>query len=176
MGVRILVNDRSPEKAVMYCSTSGWAFGPVFEIEQGHGDGSRDCIACPHFPDEQAEQFLKWFADGHAGLVMRDLYVLMPRNLTDPRLLAERDLEKLYAKWRERFHDVVLDPAFLGGDGYSETWTVPCPGCGGPLTWQRFLAGKVEGRFVDDDALVEECPRCGQFVDDYVPGLEVAAA
>lgn len=41
MGVRILV-DRGLEDACLYCSTSMWAFGPVFNSE------------------EQAEEFLKY--------------------------------------------------------------------------------------------------------------------
>ena len=45
MGVRIL---RDKTEAAMYCSTSGWAFGPVFD-DRGLHDA-----------DERIEAFLRW--------------------------------------------------------------------------------------------------------------------
>jgi hypothetical protein len=42
MGVRILQGDKSHDGAVLYCSVSMWAFGPVFEDE------------------DEAQQFLNW--------------------------------------------------------------------------------------------------------------------
>jgi len=47
MGVHILHNAEN-DTAVLYCSTSGWAFGPVFD--------ERDGISA----SDMAEAFLKW--------------------------------------------------------------------------------------------------------------------
>ena len=47
MGVRILSGDDN--QAVLYCSTSDWAFGPVFGADDDHD------------ADERAEAFLRWF-------------------------------------------------------------------------------------------------------------------
>jgi hypothetical protein len=49
MGVRIITDRQSDHpQAVLYCSTSDWAFGPVFS-----GNGKHDA-------DERAEAFLRW--------------------------------------------------------------------------------------------------------------------
>jgi hypothetical protein len=45
MGVRIL---RAKSEAVLYCSTSDWAFGPVFSDDDHHD------------ADERAEAFCRW--------------------------------------------------------------------------------------------------------------------
>jgi hypothetical protein len=42
MGVRIMQGDQPYDGAVLYCSTSMWAFGPVFEDE------------------DKAQEFLDW--------------------------------------------------------------------------------------------------------------------
>ena len=47
MGVRILT-DPDQRLAALYCSTSDWAFGPVF-----YGSDDKE-------PDERAEAFLRW--------------------------------------------------------------------------------------------------------------------
>jgi len=45
MGVRIL---RAKSEAVLYCSTTDWAFGPVFSDDDDHD------------ADERAEAFTRW--------------------------------------------------------------------------------------------------------------------
>lgn len=60
MGWRILKGDDS---ACFYCSTSDWAFGPVFSDENGHD------------ADERAEAFARWL-------------VIDPRTLTDGELAS----------------------------------------------------------------------------------------
>jgi hypothetical protein len=47
MGCRIL-HDAGRDAAVLYCSTSDWAFGPVFTDADDHD------------ADERAEAFLRW--------------------------------------------------------------------------------------------------------------------
>lgn len=69
MGVRILHDTRSDE-ACLYCSTSDWAFGPVFQAE-GHRSA-----------EERAEAFLRWLR-------------IDPREITD-----QAALERKYAEWR----------------------------------------------------------------------------
>lgn len=61
-------------------------------------------------------------------------------------------------------------PRCAGGDGYSESWLVTCPGgCGAILDWQRFLFRGGGGRFCDEDTVRHQCPRCGHDLEDYDP-------
>lgn len=78
MGVRILM-DQGSELACLYCSTSGWAFGPTFTGNQ----------ATDETPEECAERFLDWLAVRHGG----------DRRNADPRRLEDRELEPLYYEW-----------------------------------------------------------------------------
>lgn len=66
MGVRILHGQCS---AVLYCSTTDWAFGPVF--------GDTDT----HDAEERAEAFCDW---------------LSPK---DPRDMDDSELERLYIRF-----------------------------------------------------------------------------
>lgn len=66
MGVRVLYANGA---AALYCSTSEWAFGPLFLDDKGH-DGI-----------ERAEAFLTWLA---------------PR---DPRRFNDKQLLDLYHQW-----------------------------------------------------------------------------
>lgn len=50
-----ILEDRESGQAVFYCSTSGWAFGPVFEDA------------------EQAENFLNYIAGEHGDTDIRAL-------------------------------------------------------------------------------------------------------
>lgn len=70
MGVRILSDE---DNAVLYCSTSDWAFGPVFYCEDEHD------------AHERAEAFLRWLDK--------------EKNL-DPRYPHSSQLESLYSEWR----------------------------------------------------------------------------
>lgn len=48
MGVRIISDYKH---SVMYCSTTEWAFGPVFRDDEEHDS------------DERVESFLRWMKD-----------------------------------------------------------------------------------------------------------------
>jgi hypothetical protein len=72
MGVRILTdNSGSRTQAVLYCSTSDWAFGPVF---QESNDGEHDAT-------ERAEAFCRWL-------------------VRDPRPLTDVELAAAYTDWQ----------------------------------------------------------------------------
>ena len=74
MGCRVINADGKGDSqgAVLYCSTTGWAFGPVFD------DG------------KQAHAFLDWIGYGHhVG------------NRFDPRALDEEELEGAYFAFLE---------------------------------------------------------------------------
>jgi hypothetical protein len=75
MSVRILY-DSSAGAAALYCSSSGWAFGPVI----------RDADGVPA-PD-LALEWLAWLRERG----------------TDPRLLSDADLERAYVTWRDARH------------------------------------------------------------------------
>lgn len=84
MGVRILV-DREQDMAVLYCSTSEWAFGPTFHDDDGHD------------ADERAEAFLRWVEDTETwGTYEKEPFTTGRR---DPRSLTERGLEVAYGDW-----------------------------------------------------------------------------
>lgn len=55
MGVRIIEGNKDYDGAVLYCSTSMWAFGPVFE----NGDA--------------AQEFLDWLKEDPRRLSQREL-------------------------------------------------------------------------------------------------------
>ena len=71
MGVRV-ITDTSEGMAVLYCSTSMWAFGPVF-----HDDGHTD-------PGTAALCFLHWWDD---------------QGFMDPRTVEDHDLEQRQLLW-----------------------------------------------------------------------------
>jgi len=71
MGVRV-INDSTEDLAALYCSTSMWAFGPVF-----HPDGHTDAGAA-------ALCFLDWW-DGEGFM--------------DPRTVEDIDVEKRQLLW-----------------------------------------------------------------------------
>jgi len=89
MGVRVLA-DHYRNHAVLYCSTSDWAFGPVFSEHEGHD------------AEERAEAFLRWIA-------MTAAWFTYERSLTagrrDARLLTEEGLERAYADWQAQEAD-----------------------------------------------------------------------
>jgi hypothetical protein len=73
MGVHI-AHDRHNDVAIMYCSTTDWAFGPVFVDDDGHD------------ADERVEAFLRWLKT--------------TTGVPDPRSLTEEELQKAYLDWR----------------------------------------------------------------------------
>lgn len=93
MAVNVLYDLRE-DMAVLYCSTSDWAFGPVF-----YGDEA----------DEKAISFRDWFHNGQALARARELGI-QPTQVPggdgdDPRDYHPGDLERLYSEWRSRFTD-----------------------------------------------------------------------
>ena len=93
MAVNVLY-DVAEDQAVLYCSTTDWAFGPVF-----YGPSA----------DEQAMHFRDWFTSGEALKVAiavdaRPLGILGADG-DDPRDYGDRELERLYSEWRNRFTD-----------------------------------------------------------------------
>ncbi len=73
MAVSVLTDKNSGE-SVMYCTTSDWAFGPVFTQY------------------EEAEIFIEWLERHGKG---------------DPRLIEDRDLERLVGEWRHEIQERV---------------------------------------------------------------------
>ena len=86
MGIRILHDG---DTAAMYCSTSDWAFGPVFS-----GEGE-------HEATERADAFLRWIDltptwssyEKHQSIAGRGTY-------RDVRQLTDAGLEHAYKDWR----------------------------------------------------------------------------
>lgn len=79
MGIRIL-HDARADEAALCCSTSCWAFGPVFS-----SNGYRSA-------QERAEAFMRWF-DAHP----MDRAWLFGRK--DIRQLAENEVASVYGVW-----------------------------------------------------------------------------
>ena len=76
MAVHIL-HDKHHGMAIMYCTTTDWAFGPVFN------DGEH----WQHDAADRAEGFLRWLRT-RPSLVERD-----------PRRLTDQELEAVYSLW-----------------------------------------------------------------------------
>ena len=74
MGCRILEGREG--RAVLYCSTTDWAFGPVFESVPA------------------AESFLTWLK-----LAVHNERTIFGLPYDDPRSYKEESLTKLYAQW-----------------------------------------------------------------------------
>ena len=86
MGVRIL-SDRAGTTAAMYCSTSGWAFGPVFSQDDDHS------------ADERAEAFLRWLSTNKHAYEMHPI-----ASGRDARSLTDAGMEKAYSGWLAQEH------------------------------------------------------------------------
>ena len=67
MGVRILSDNG--DSAVLYCSTSEWAFGPVFSKSDDHD------------AEERALAFCRWLG------------------VREPRRMTDRELSDCYSTW-----------------------------------------------------------------------------
>ena len=77
MGVRIIHGD---DMAVMYCSTTDWAFGPAFYDTDEHDAA------------ERVECFLRWLKkNGRLPSGIR---------YDDPRQFTDFELESKYTDWR----------------------------------------------------------------------------
>lgn len=88
MGVRIISNS-ADDLAALYCSTSDFAFGPVFYADD-------DATA-----SERAEDFCDWFMSGGARIAASRLGLvpILRFGGTDPREWMQGDLERLYGAW-----------------------------------------------------------------------------
>jgi len=86
MSVHILT-DSTGETAAMYCSTSDWAFGPVFNCKDGHD------------ADDRAELFLRWLKAVPTWDCYEQVAPRLFRGERDPRVLTESGLERAYADW-----------------------------------------------------------------------------
>jgi len=75
MGCRILA-EKHDGRAVLYCSTTGWAFGPVFSSY------------------EEAERFLTWLRE-----TPNEERTIIGLSKSDPRSYEESVLERLYSKF-----------------------------------------------------------------------------
>lgn len=99
MGCRILIGHEQGDdrdKAVLFCSTSMWAFGPVFESE------------------EQAERFLKWCPVDPRKYTKGEL---MPRWAEfirqEPEIIAAEE------RWANRCMDCNVSPCECPENGES---------------------------------------------------------
>lgn len=86
MAVQVIY-DIENDVAALFCTTSGWAFGPVFEGDE---------------PDQRAQEFLDWFSSGAAAELASqiDLHQLAGRSGADPRHWDDQALEQLLNRWR----------------------------------------------------------------------------
>ena len=100
MGLRVLIGeaDGTTPAAAMYCSTSGWMVGPIWE-----GDGAEETI----------DAFLRWLerlafvplvGDGGIELGRPDLQAF-GKDGSDPRHWPESGLSKLVVYFRREFVD-----------------------------------------------------------------------
>jgi len=86
MGVRILA-DQFRNHAVLFCSTSDWAFGPLFG-EDEHG----------HDAEERAEAFLRWLKTTDTWSSY-DRHPLVGALQQDARQLTDAGLQQAHSDW-----------------------------------------------------------------------------
>lgn len=85
MGCRML-HDRTRNTACLYCSTTDWAFGPVFTDSDDHD------------ADERLEAFLRWLATTETWWSY-EREPLIGERRRDPRQLTEAGLGRAYSAW-----------------------------------------------------------------------------
>jgi len=90
MGCRIL-HDRDSNSAVLYCSTTEWAFGPLFNDDGDHDAG------------ERAEAFLRWLRETDQWFAFEKEPIQTGHR--DPRELTERGLQLAFQNWSTQEHD-----------------------------------------------------------------------
>lgn len=88
MGVRVLY-DPEQREACLFCSTSGWAFGPTFS----DGDKEQDC----RDGRERALAFLRW-TDTTETWGKYDKHPIRGSR-RDPRELTDTGMEAAYTDW-----------------------------------------------------------------------------
>jgi hypothetical protein len=90
MGVHI-AHDRDKDVAILYCSTTDWAFGPVFIDDNGHD------------ADERVEAFLRWLdTTDHWSAYEKEP---LQTGRRDPRQLTDKGLSAAYLDWRAQEAD-----------------------------------------------------------------------
>ena len=94
MGVRIL-HDRDGNMAALYCSTSGFAFGPTFHDGYNLND---------HDAAERAEAFCRWL-ENCPKWYEYDRYPTMGDRRRDPRQLTDAGMERAYSDWLSQEDD-----------------------------------------------------------------------
>ena len=89
MGVRIL-HDSESNQAALYCSTSDFAFGPIFN----DGDDGE------HYANDRAEAFLRWldYAPNWREYDKETPLIISVRR-RDARELTQRGIEMAYHDW-----------------------------------------------------------------------------
>jgi hypothetical protein len=86
-----IAHDRQANLALLYCSTTDWAFGPVFLDTDDHDAA------------ERAEAFLRWLQETDAW--PRFEKEPLQTGGRDPRLLTESGLQAAYTAWRAQEAD-----------------------------------------------------------------------
>lgn len=123
MGVQILANQEN-NTAVLFCSTSMWAFGPVFDSE------------------EQARAFLKWIVTDPRGIedsVMERKYLdfcALTKEQQHEAGLCETlgiEYECAICEDQRKLEDADACPECRGNQRVPDTgiWTKKCPACNG---------------------------------------------
>lgn len=136
MGTRILFDG---DNAVLYCSSSDWAFGPVFSKTE-----DQDAL-------ERAENFLKWLEPQLGRFEWQPLPPMFTQKTKlDVRVLTEAGLQKAYSEWLTSNHRFGGDPCqhpevevierqLDQGESYGELLG-SCTECGAPLKcWAEFI-------------------------------------
>lgn len=155
MGTRILFDG---DNAVLYCSTSDWAFGPVFSKND-----DQDAL-------ERAENFLKWVQDRLGIYDWEKLPPMFTQTVRlDVRVLTPQGLQKAYSEWQTSDHHLGGDPCkhpevqvierrVDKGETYGELLG-SCKTCGAPLkAWAVFL--------LDEDSLMAGVEEQGEWEFD----------
>jgi hypothetical protein len=107
MGVRVAY-DSQHQVGVMYCSTTGIAFGPVFESVNAR---------------QEIEDFLAWLKENEDP-VSWAVAVSKDGDGTDPRHYDDGELERIVNHWREVQECVGEEPdgsRYLGGGNVGST-------------------------------------------------------
>jgi len=82
-----ILSDGDQRHAVLYCSTSDWAFGPVFYRDDDHD------------ADVRAEAFLRWLQSDACPYFTFEQDHSLGREGRDARRLTEAGLGSAYSAW-----------------------------------------------------------------------------
>lgn len=105
MAIHILYDDHGEVgEAVLVCSTSGTAFGPVF---------SDDPDDCEHDARARAEAFLRWLESDRCDWARYEKHPSFGRRGRDVRDLTEAAIESAYGDWLAQEQDQWIVEAAL---------------------------------------------------------------